>query len=322
VTQKISVALCTFNGQPFLEDQLASLRAQSRQPDELIVCDDHSADATIDLLSNFARTAPFPVEIQQNAFTLGPAQNFAKAIDGCGGDIISLCDQDDIWEPSKLEQTQAAFDRNPGLGFVFTDAEICDPACQPLGYRLWTSVGFAPAEQAEFSSGKGFDVLLKHNVVTGATLSFASRFRSLILPVPTGWMHDGWTALLLSAVASGLPISAPLMRYRQHPSQSIGAARRSLYQQYLNAKMMGRQVFADQANEYESALTRLQEQTDYSVPPPSVRSLQQKILHCRRRSAIRLGQTSRLFPALGEWVTGRYGRFSLGWKSLAQDMLL
>jgi glycosyltransferase involved in cell wall biosynthesis len=319
---KISVALCTLNGQAFLPEQLQSLLTQSHPPDELIVCDDGSTDQTPKILADFAASAPFPVRLHRNDETLGPAQNFEKAITLCGGDVISFCDQDDIWEPNKIQLTAAAFERNPQLAYVFSDAEICDVNCRALGYRLWGSVGFVGRLRKQFDAGHGFDVLLRQNVVTGATLSFASRFRSLILPIGGGWMHDGWIALLLSAIGEGEAITQLLIRYRQHPSQSIGAAKRSLYQQYLNAKAMNRNIFAELADQYEAVLARLQEQTDFDVSPMAIEKLQAKIRHCRRRSAIRLRHTSRMPAALSELLTLRYRRFSLGWKSFAQDLFL
>jgi glycosyltransferase involved in cell wall biosynthesis len=322
ISLKVSIALCTFNGEAFLSEQLASLSAQSHLPDEVVVFDDGSTDQTLRIVSDFARGCSFPVRVTQNSERLGPAQNFAAVAAACSGDLISFCDQDDIWEANKIQRTIEAFAGNPELGLVFSDAEICDSACRPLGYRLWQSVGFSSGLQRRFKGGHAFDVLLKQNVVTGATLTIRSKYRGLLLPIPSGWMHDGWAALLVCAVGSGLGIPEALIRYRQHASQSVGAARRSLYQQYLNARAMNRNVFAEQADQYEAALARLQEQTDFEVSGVLIGHLQEKIRHARCRSAIRLGQKSRVLLAIGEWVTGRYGRFSLGWKSFAQDLFL
>jgi len=319
---RISVALCTCNGERFLAEQLNSILAQTRKPDELIAFDDISTDRTVEMLRAFSSSAPFPVRIHQNTVRLGPAQNFAAVIAACTGDMICLGDQDDIWEPTRLWQTEAAFNRTPRPAFVFSDADICDPSGQSLGYRLWDSVGFTPTLRGRFSAGDGLDVLLRQNIVTGATLSFLSGYRPLILPVDQRWMHDGWIALLLSAVADGAAIDQPLVRYRQHPGQAVGAQWRSLYQQYQNARRMNRTVFNDQADQYEAALARLQEDTDFEVRPHAVQLLQEKIRHSRRRAAIRQRKIGRVFPSLNEFITGRYTRFSLGWKSFAQDLFL
>ena len=318
---KISVALCTFNGESYLQQQLQSLLDQTRLPDEVVVGDDGSTDGTMELLGRFAKSAPFPVRITQNQTRLGAAQNFGKSIERCAGEIISFCDQDDIWKPNKLAVNETAFAGNPQPAFVFSDADMCGSNGESLGYRLWSSVGLVGRIHREFDAGREFDVLLRQNVVTGATLSFASRFRSLILPIDKLWMHDGWITLLLSAVGRGKAIDESLIEYRQHASQSIGAARRSLYQQYLNAKKMDRMVFSEQASQFEAALARLQEQTDFDVSAPVIAALKEKIEHCRHRSAIRLGKSSRL-TVVPEMLSGRYGQFSLGWKSVAQDLFL
>jgi glycosyltransferase involved in cell wall biosynthesis len=99
----VSVALCTYNGARFLDEQLASLAAQTWRPLELVVCDDRSTDSTLAILAKFASTASFPVRIVQNGAWLGYKSNFKKAACLCQGELITFCDQDDIWLPTKLE---------------------------------------------------------------------------------------------------------------------------------------------------------------------------------------------------------------------------
>jgi glycosyltransferase involved in cell wall biosynthesis len=320
----ISVALCTYNGAEYLPEQLQSLAAQTQKPDELVVFDDASSDGTIFILRAFAASNPgFEVRIEQNTTRHGSSQNFQRAIAACRGSVIALCDQDDIWEPEKLALIAAEFRKTPTLGLVFTDAEICDDACRPLGYRLWQSVGFTPAMRRRLASGRAFEVILRQNVVTGATMAFSSALRDLVLPVDNLWVHDGWIALLASAVAPVAVLPRPLVRYRQHASQSIGALRRTLYQQYLNAKKLDAQWFAEHAGQYEAAMHRLEEkQLQFPTSPRTLRLLEEKISHWKRRTAIKGRSIARFLPSLTEFLTLRYGRFSLGWKSFAQDLFL
>jgi glycosyltransferase involved in cell wall biosynthesis len=317
---KISIALCTFNGERFLQAQLQSLVSQARRPDELVEFDDGSTDRSVEMLREFV--APFEVRVHVNEKQLGPAQNFAAAMAACTGSIICFCDQDDVWEPGKIEAMVRAFSATPRPAFVFSDAAMCDDNQADLGYRLWSSVGFSGRFRRQFDGGDPFGVLVRQNVVTGATLAMDARYRGLILPIPGGWMHDGWIAILLSAVAPVAAIDQPLIRYRQHAAQSIGAERRSLYQQYLNAKAMDKNVFADLADQFELVLERLQEQTDYEVRAKVIRRLQEKIAHLRRRSAMRRGEIGRVVPAVEELLSLRYRRYSLGWKSFGQDLFL
>ena len=92
----LSVSMCTYNGARFLREQLESIASQIRLPDELVVCDDGSTDATLAILTEYAKAVRFPVRIQCNTSRLGPAKNFEQAISLCKGEIIVLSDQDDI----------------------------------------------------------------------------------------------------------------------------------------------------------------------------------------------------------------------------------
>jgi glycosyltransferase involved in cell wall biosynthesis len=327
----LSIALCTYNGECYLREQLQSILNQVRPPDELVVFDDASTDHTVGLLHDFAaKQRSFPVRIHVNPRTVGPLMNFQQAIAACRGTIISLCDQDDVWLPDKLARVEAAFEDDPSLGFVFGNAEICDAECRPLGYRLWNSVGFTGRLVRRLERGLAFDVVLRQNVVTGATMAFSARFRPLVLPIGSTWIHDAWIALLISAIAPVVAIREPVMLYRQHPKQHVGALRRSFRQQYRMAKMMKRSQFQHEADRHEAAYERLVYAMNglqdggqtYAVSERALALLQEKICHCRRRSAIRRRECSRVLPSMTEFVTLRYRRFSLGWKSFAQDLFL
>jgi hypothetical protein len=135
-TPAISVALCTYNGAQFLAEQLASLRAQTLLPVELIVCDDYSTDHTLDVVRDFGTTAPFPVRIVRNETRLGYRRNFMKAARLCQGDVIAFCDQDDIWLPNKLEVC-AALLADPRVVLVVHDVMITDDSGQPTGRTLY-----------------------------------------------------------------------------------------------------------------------------------------------------------------------------------------
>ena len=106
---KISVAMCTFNGAEFLPAQLESIFAQTRRPDEIVICDDGSSDETQQLLTKFAAKSPVPIALKLNQQNLGSVKNFEQAIKLCNGDVIALGDQDDVWRHDKLESIEHAF---------------------------------------------------------------------------------------------------------------------------------------------------------------------------------------------------------------------
>src|ERR1700753_2242608 len=124
--EQIWVALCTDNCERFLARQLASIQQQTRTPDELVVCDDCSTDSTVEILNSFAASAGFPVRIIRNEQNLGFVANFERAIRLCPGGLMALCDQDDIWYPTRLERSQQEFAAHPEAGLVFSDAEVID----------------------------------------------------------------------------------------------------------------------------------------------------------------------------------------------------
>jgi glycosyltransferase involved in cell wall biosynthesis len=86
---KVSVAMCTFNGAAVVEAQLESILAQSRAPDEIILCDDGSTDGTIDVVKKISDKYPDKIKIFKNERRLGSCRNFERAIGLVTGDLIS-----------------------------------------------------------------------------------------------------------------------------------------------------------------------------------------------------------------------------------------
>ncbi len=218
---KLSVALCTFNGELFLAKQLASMLQQTRLPDELVVCDDMSTDRTLVILRAFAASSPFPVTIVQNDVRLGSTGNFEKAMRLCTGNLVALSDQDDIWYPTRLGRSEEELAAHPEAGLVFSDASVIDEQDRPLDRTLWQRLGFNRARQQALLSGH-FALLAKHRFVTGATIMFRAHLRDRFLPIPAGWIHDEWMAMVIASFASVRPIDQPLIRYRLHTRQQVG----------------------------------------------------------------------------------------------------
>jgi len=113
MTFKVSVAMCTYNGQRFLHQQLQSLLDQTVRPDELVVCDDGSSDDSLMVVEAFAVSAPFFVRVIRNSQNLGYIRNFEQAISRCTGDLVFLCDQDDVWDRRKIETLRDVFVTEP-----------------------------------------------------------------------------------------------------------------------------------------------------------------------------------------------------------------
>jgi glycosyltransferase involved in cell wall biosynthesis len=218
---RISVALCTFNGERFLPRQLASIQQQTRLPDELVICDDRSTDTTLAIVRDFASSASFPVKIMQNERNLGSTKNFENAMRLCSGDLIALSDQDDVWYPQRLARSEQELQSHPAAGLVFSDGEIIDDEDRSTGARMWPSTQFSVPKAEELLAGH-YDLLFQYRFVTGATVMFRSHLRAVCLPIPPDWIHDEWLAAMVPAFAELRPIDEPLICYRRHATQQVG----------------------------------------------------------------------------------------------------
>lgn len=327
---RVSVALCTYQGQSYLEEQLESIFQQTHPPDELIVCDDASTDRTIDIVREFKSRATFSVRIHVNDEQLGYTKNFEKAIRLCQGDFIFLADQDDVWAVQKLSVQIRRLVASPGDGAVFSDGEIVDERLVPLGSSLWATYGFDEPLQRRFRGGGALDVLCKRNVVSGMTLGFSSRFRGLILPIPADWFHDHWISVLIAATAGVAMVPQPLVKYRQHERQALGTAtapgraNKQGFQQKLEdrRKTASAASLLRLANRHGQVHERLKARSDdYHPSPQALADLQGRINHFRARAEMRKGR-GRLRLLIKEALSRNYQRYSGGWKSMALDLIL
>lgn len=320
---KISIALATFNGGRYLRRQLDSLTAQSRRPDELVACDDRSADNTLEILRDFAATAPFAVHVSSSDPQLGVRKNFERAISLCEGDIVALCDQDDVWNPDKLELMEQAFSSSE-VGLVFGDAELVDANMEPEHRSLWQAVGFDARRQRLASQGRILEVLLRGNVVSGATMAFRSRFRDLVLPIPSQscLLHDGWTALIIAAVAKIAFIDRPLIKYRQHEAQVMGAPASATVKNAITFRKTDPVYYLDQAAAFQQVHDRLVANESRLPERRVLSTLRNKIIHLRARGTMPGPRLSRLPLVMSEAFNRHYHQYSNGWFSVAKDLVL
>jgi glycosyltransferase involved in cell wall biosynthesis len=321
-----SVALCTYNGAAYLVDQLESIAAQSRPPDELVVCDDASGDDTVAMVRAFAARARFPVRLTANTDRLGSTRNFERAIAACTGDFIALSDQDDVWHPDKLRVIENRFLLAPGVGLVFSDADVADDALRPRGPRLWARIGLDESQRRLIASGRALDVLVQGWTVTGATMAFRSRFRSLCLPVPTDvspMIHDGWIALVVAAVAEIDLIDEPLITYRQHSAQQLGAPPPKAPASAPGGLAALRRVtsFAAPIATLRALGERLSAHAHAFDVDTASRTIDRMLRHYEGRASLPRRRVQRLPVIVRELTTGRYHRYGSGLRSAVKDLV-
>lgn len=214
---KTSVAMCTYNGSRFLQEQLDSIVGQTCPPDEIVICDDGSSDDTMGIADKCLADWPGTVHIERNAQNLGFVKNFEKAIGLCHGDIIFLSDQDDVWHREKIEVMMHAFEEHPEAAMVFHDAALVDQDLKPLYPSFWKNT-------LEFDYrlflNHDYKRLYASNVVQGSACAFKKQVYEKAAPF-YGDFHDEWLALVSLTIGEIVPIPKSLMKYRQ-ASNALG----------------------------------------------------------------------------------------------------
>lgn len=229
---EVSVALCTYNGEAFVAEQLESIFAQTLLPREIVVSDDASTDGTVARVEQFFRErAPAETVCTMIAGDgrLGVTANFERAISACSGDVVVLSDQDDVWHADRLERAVRAFASDPSLLFVNGDARLVDADGVPLGHSLFDALRVRDAELRRIDEGDAFAVLLKRNLATGAASAFRRSLVTRAAPFPADWVHDEWLAIIAASVGTLSVDRSELIDYRQHSRNEIGARRANLH---------------------------------------------------------------------------------------------
>jgi hypothetical protein len=298
----ISVALATYRGVRFLESQLESIARQTRPVDEIVVVDDGSDDGTPEVVETAASRLGLPLRLFRKERNEGSTAAFADALRACTGDIVFFCDQDDVWYPDKVARTLAAMGDDAVL--AFGDAVLVDSDGQSTGRRLFQNGRFDRRERLAVTSGRTFDVLLKHNVAAGTTMAFRTHLRESMLPIPALFVHDWWCALVAAAQGDVALITEPLLDYRQHPGQQVGSVTHTLRSRIRQERTVDHTArIQSERDRFALLAARLLERGFLDAAARTARKLD----HFDRRLEIRRGRTS---LAWTEFLTGRYRRYS------------
>lgn len=317
---RVSVVLCTFNDQGFVQEQLASVIAQSRPVDEIVVSDDASASGCLDRVRESLAGFDGGVRICVNPATLGVGRNFEQALQLATGDVCFLCDQDDIWRAEKVEQTVAAFERDPRLMLLHSDAAIIDEAGRRIGATLFRKLRVPAHELALYDAGGALPVLLRRNIVTGATVALRRELLQCALPIPDGYWHDEWLALIAAAVGAVRRIDTPLIDYRIHGRNQAGL-RGMTPAVRIRAAVSPRGGFhLERARKLDVLLERLRS-LGPRVPRERLALVETCRDHWHRRANLPPRRAERMASILSEWRSGRYRRFSNGWRSALRDLV-
>ncbi|MBT0654203.1 glycosyltransferase family 2 protein [Geobacter luticola] len=265
--ESCSILLATCNGAAYLPALLSSFNAQTCRPGRLVLRDDGSEDATLDMLRKYRAACPDLVTIiEDNCGRLGTAGNFTNLLGHADSNYILFCDQDDVWLPGKIEKTlsvmAAAEDRygsdTPLL--VHSDLSVVDRDLQPIAPSFWKYQKLNP------QVGISLNRLLPQNAVTGCTVMINRPLARLAAPIPRdAIMHDWWLALVAATFGKIVYLDEPTVLYRQHGGNSIGAKRWG-FRRILAQAQSTQEVRASMLRTMKQAQALLDRYRDHMTP--------------------------------------------------------
>lgn len=319
----ISIAMATYNGAKYLEEQLNSFLNQTRRPDELVVCDDGSDDTTLAILEAFQLEAPFPVRTYRNESNLGHIRNFEKVLSLCDGELIFLSDQDDIWDATKISVVLDSYNKNPGTDVVVNDAYYTDEKLKPSGVTVLQKV-------VRVGGGK-----MGH--IAGACTAITKRFCDFITPFPKDHcpQHDVYIHRWANLIGSKLVLDIPLQVWRIHGlntttnNEMSQAEILSPLNRYMRTRHLDTtNAYLGKANEFRMMKQLLEERSKHLLLLPAARptdTVRLKInqiidAHMSRSRLINSGWLKRKQLILQMIIRGQYQHFK-GLKSIAKDIL-
>ena len=216
----VTILLSTYNGEKYLKELLDSLKRQSCKNLKIIARDDGSSDNSVDILESYG------VTLINGKTNVGVKESFSillrYALKNSDSNYFMFCDQDDVWEESKVEKSlkfmksmEEKYGDIPLL--VHSDLTVVDENLNILNKSFFKYANIRP----EYD---GFDKLLIQNIITGCSVLINKKLAKLCLDIPQeAIMHDWWIALVASCFGKIGFINEPLVKYRQHKQNTIGA---------------------------------------------------------------------------------------------------
>jgi glycosyltransferase involved in cell wall biosynthesis len=205
-TPLVSIALCVYNGEKFLEEQLHTLLYQTYSNIEIVISDDGSTDGSLNIIKKYLSDQR--VKLFKNEHNLGYVKNFEKVIQHCKGDYIALSDQDDIWDLTKIETLLGQIGN---ATLIYHDSTLIDTGKKELGkisglLRMYQGDNPFP--------------LLFYNCVSGHSCMFKKTLVPHLGAFNSNFYHDWWIAFVAGNMGKIKYIDQALVKYRQHHQSS------------------------------------------------------------------------------------------------------
>ena len=296
----ITVLMATFNGEKYLSEQLDSLLNQTRQPDRILIQDDASTDSTVEILNRYQQAHPDLITVVFNPSNQGgSARNFMSMMACERGDYLMLCDQDDVWLPTKIELSYAKMtemETRWGVStpcLMHTDLTVVNDHLEPTGDS------FRARTFADYARTTLRDQIIQ-NTTTGCTIMYNRALADLITYIPIHMvMHDWWISLIASAFGHIDHVDECTVFYRQHDTNQIGVADMRTLKYKMSRLINPSQVRTDIAKTYPQAKEFLHCFAD-QLQSAHVHLLSEYCTIPQRNKLARIAMVIRL----GVWKTG------------------
>jgi glycosyltransferase involved in cell wall biosynthesis len=208
----ISVVMTTYNGSKFLVAQIESIMAQTRHPDEVVIVDDCSTDNSYEILQTYQAKYPGLIRVYQNFSRLGINKNFEKAAQLSTGALIFFSDQDDVWNPEKI---QTMVDRFDGVSLLYSNAVIIDEQGRVIS-----------ESELEFNdvpaiSGNPLIYLLQSNSISGHNILITKELLHTAIPFSSNIVYDHWLGIVACLNEGIAFIDNALVMHRMHNSNAM-----------------------------------------------------------------------------------------------------
>jgi glycosyltransferase involved in cell wall biosynthesis len=318
--QSASICLCTYNGERYLRPLLDSLAAQTLLPMELLVGDDGSTDNTLQIVRDFAACASFPVKVVSSERRLGPAGNLERLLMQVKGSVLFPCDQDDVWDPAKIETMVRALDRSPGSGAAVCNSSLIDAHGRTLPGSFFELAGLDAWMRGLMEAGRAMLQIKDHNVVASHALALRRSALDLVLPFGPTPYADCWIALILGTTTGITVVDDRLVAYRLHETNTVGVTDNKVQlAERLSASTAAR--FSSRADMLDAAIARVDTRCSGALTPSERAVLEAEVAHLRIRGSLPAKRSRRVATVFREAVQGRYAEFGNGWRSALIDVI-
>lgn len=255
----VDILLATFNGAAYLVPQIDSILRQTHADWRLLIRDDGSSDDSATIARFYAARHPERIAIvDPGGRNLGAVGNFSALLERSTADYALFCDQDDVWLPEKIEvlmREMHGIERMNGRhcpAMVHSDLIVADRDLNVIAPSFWSYQRLNPEK------GRFLNRLLIQNVATGCAMMVNRSLRQAALPVPAqARMHDWWLALVAAAFGQIGYVRRPLVLYRQHGENTLGAKH---WDVFSLMRLLATGMFARMCREKQAILAATQDQ--------------------------------------------------------------